>query len=170
MSGADIERAIAGDDWLRARKLIQAVLKRSPEDHWLLARLALTHYEEREYATALRHALKAAGIAPHCLLVLWEVAGAMDMLEQSSAALRAYRKLTRKSLDGLAHGPCGEGLAWARGLIADVYFRVGQIHERLGRRRRALRAFEQARSWRKKQASCIYPRAELNTHLRGLRA
>ena len=169
MSGAEIERAIGADDWPRARKLIRAELKRSPKDHWLLARLALTHYEQRDYATALRYALRAEEIAPYCPLVLWEVGGAMDMLDQSSA-LRVYRKLTRQSLDDLADGPCGEGLAWARGLIADVYFRVGRIHERLGRRRLALRAFEQALSTRAKRASCIYPRTELNAHLRKLRA
>jgi tetratricopeptide (TPR) repeat protein len=170
MSGAEIERAIAADDWPRAGRLIQTALKRSPKHHWLLARLALTHYKERNYATALRYALRAAEIAPYCPLVLWEVAGAMDMLDQASAALRVYRQLTRKSLNDLAHGPCGEGLAWARGLIADVYFRVGQIHERLGKRRLALRAFEQALSTRAKRASCIYPRTELNAHLRRLRA
>ena len=113
VTGPEIERAIASDDWENARKLIRVALKKAPEDHWLLARLALTHYEQRDYTTALRYGLEAAEIAPACPLVLWEVAGAMDMLDQPSAALRVYRKLTRRSIDNLAHGPCGEGIARA---------------------------------------------------------
>ncbi len=52
--GPEIESAIAADDWKNARKLIRAAMKKTPEDHWLLARLALTYYEQRDYATALR--------------------------------------------------------------------------------------------------------------------
>lgn len=99
MTGPEIERAIDAEDWQGARRLIRAGLKKAPEHHWLLARLALTHYEERDYATALQYGLQAVDIAPQCPLALWEVAGAMEMLGQSSAALRVYRKLTRRSLD-----------------------------------------------------------------------
>lgn len=92
----------------------------------------------------------------------------MEMLGQSSAALRVYRKLTRRSLDDVAHGPCGEGMVWARGLVADVYFRVGQIHTEAGRRVLARRAFEKALVCRRERASCIYSRREISAHLRGL--
>lgn len=87
----------------------------------------------------------------------------MEMLGKSSAALHVYKKLTRKSLGDVAHGPCGEGLVWARGLVADVYFRVGQIHKEAGRRVLARRAFEP-----KERARCIYSRKEISAHLRGL--
>ena len=150
--------------------MILAGLRRSPKDHWLLARLALAHYEQREYATALKFGLKAADLAPYCPLVLWEVAGAMDMLEEGSAALRVYRKITRKSLADLANGPCGEGLLRARGLLADVYYRIGRIHDRHQRPHRAIAAFEKALSWRSERATCIYDRREIQARLRRLRA
>src|SRR5262249_15455183 len=98
IDGAEIEEAIAAADWRGARMIILSALKRSPADHWLFARLALTHYEKRHYARSLKYAMHAAELAPHCPLVLWEVGGAMDMLEEGSAALRVYGKLTRKSL------------------------------------------------------------------------
>jgi tetratricopeptide (TPR) repeat protein len=166
--GPEIEEAITLEDWSGARRIIRAVLRRSPADHWLLARLALTHYEERDYARALKYAMRAAEQAPYCPLVLWEIAGAMDMLEQSSAALRVYGKLTRKSLDDLAYGPCGEGLQWARGIMADGYYRIGRIHERQNRRKRAIAAFEKALSWQKERATCIYARREIQGRLRRL--
>lgn len=168
MTGSEVERAIDAEDWQRARRLIRAGLKKTPENHWLLARLALTHFEERDYMTALHYGLQAADIAPRCPLVLWEVAGAMEMLGQSSAALRVYGKLTRRSLDAVAHGPCGEGMVWARGLVADVYFRVGQIHKDVGRRVLARRAFEKALVCRKERASCIYSKREITARLRSL--
>lgn len=168
--GAEIEEAIALEDWPGARRIIRRALKRSPADHWLLARLALTHYEEREYARALKYAMRAADAAPYCPLVLWEVAGALEMLEQDSAALRVYGQLTRKSLDDLAHGPCGEGLPSARGIMSDVYYRIGCIHEQHSRRKRAIAAFEKALSWRRERAVCIYPRRGIQDRLRRLQA
>lgn len=166
--GSKIERAIEAEDWQGARWLILSGLKNAPDDHWLRARLALTYYEERDYVKALRCALEAADLAPQCPLVLWEIAGAMEMLGQSSAALRVYRKLTRKSLDDIAHGPCGEGIVWARGLVADIYFRVGQIHKEAGRRVLARRALEKALACRKGRASGIYSTREIRAHLRRL--
>jgi hypothetical protein len=49
----EIENAIRRDDWKGARRLVRAALRRQPDSHWLLARLALTYYEEFDYERAL---------------------------------------------------------------------------------------------------------------------
>lgn len=132
-----IEARIAAEDWEAARGLIERELRRTPASHWLLARLALTYYEQHDYQTALRCGTQAQDLAPDCPLVLWEVAGALDMLERKHEAITVYRQITCRTLDDLAHGPCGEGLAWARGLVADSYYRMGRSHEDLGETNKA---------------------------------
>ena len=66
-------------------------LRRKRDDHWLLSRLALTHYEQRQYRRALHYELKALQIAPYCHLVVWGYAGTLEMLERNKEALQPYR-------------------------------------------------------------------------------
>jgi tetratricopeptide (TPR) repeat protein len=66
-----IEKAIIRDEWLLARRLITEALVRKPQDHWLLSRLALTYYEQRQYRRALNYELKALQIEPYCPLAIW---------------------------------------------------------------------------------------------------
>src|SRR5215469_7498410 len=48
-----IERLIDAEEWPAARRAIRADLKSDPENHWLLTRLGLTYYEEKDYGRAL---------------------------------------------------------------------------------------------------------------------
>jgi tetratricopeptide (TPR) repeat protein len=68
--GQAVEAALQADDWVGARKLIRTGLRSKPDDHWLLSRLALTFYEQRQYREALKLDLKALKIAPYSPLVL----------------------------------------------------------------------------------------------------
>ena len=54
---------------------------------------------------------------PNCPLALWDYAGALEMLDQTEEALSMYRRLVRRGVSAIAHGTCGEGLAWGRGLM-----------------------------------------------------
>jgi tetratricopeptide (TPR) repeat protein len=139
----EIESLISAERWDDARQAIRSALDAEPTSHWLLARLALTYYEQRRYGDALAVAERARVLAPRCPLVQWEVAGALDMLGRTTEAVRVYRRLIRRGVDSIAHGDCGEGLAWARGLIADCWYRVAHCHRRDGRRSLSARAFEE---------------------------
>lgn len=163
--GEAIEARIAADDWDGARGLIERELRRRPDDHWLLARLALTYYEQYDYATALRYATQAQGLAPDCPLVLWEVAGAIDMLEREREAIDMYARIVSRNLDDLAHGPCGEGVAWARGLVADTYYRLGRCHEDLGEGEVAAEMYRHALKHKGRDALSIYSYKELEEAL-----
>ncbi|HEY2743540.1 MAG TPA: hypothetical protein VGL86_02915, partial [Polyangia bacterium] len=76
-------------------------MRRSPDDHRLLSRLALTYYEQRKYARALDR--------------------------EYEQATRALMRLIRRGVSRMARGPCGEGARWARGLVAHCWSRVGTI-------------------------------------------
>jgi tetratricopeptide (TPR) repeat protein len=125
-----IEDAVAREKWSLASRLIRERLKRSPTDHWLLSRLALTYYEQRQYRRALRYDLKALQDGPYCPLAIWGYASTLDMLKQPTEALKLYRWLISWGEDELAYGPCGEGIRSARSLIADCYYRIAAIQGR----------------------------------------
>lgn len=139
----EIETAIGLSDWKEARRLIRAALRRQPDSHWLLTRLSATFYEERNYAQALSVGLDACEVAPNCPLVLWDLAGTFDMLDRHADAVKLYRRLIKRGVEEIAVGDCGEGRAWARGLVADCWYRIAGCESKRGQRVRAVQSYEQ---------------------------
>jgi tetratricopeptide (TPR) repeat protein len=156
-----IEFAIGREDWKQARKLIRMWLRRSPNSHWLLTRMGLTYYEQRQYRRALGYERRAMRIAPRCPLVMWDYAGTLDMLGRKKEALALFRRLLNRGEKALADGPCGEGRKWARALMADCLYRIGTILEEEHQRKRAVRAYTQHLARRKRGAQSIYPLREV---------
>lgn len=157
----EIEERIASEDWVGARSLIRAELRRDPDSHWLLSRLALTYDEQRRYQVALNWARKALDRAPRCPLVLWDYAGTLDQLGHHREAVRGYSQLVRRGVNAIAYGPCGEGLRWARSLVADALFRRALAYAALGDRSRARRSLERHLEFRREGAKSIYPLREV---------
>jgi tetratricopeptide (TPR) repeat protein len=155
-----IEKAIERDEWDKARTLIRYWLRSAPDDHFLLTRLALTYYEQRQYKRALHYELKALQIAPYCQLVIWDYAGTLDMLGRKKEALALYRWLISWGEDELAYGPCGEGVRSARSLIADCYYRIGNILVEQRQWKRAAAAYKEHLSRRTRGTRSIYPLRE----------
>jgi tetratricopeptide (TPR) repeat protein len=145
-----IEAAIADEDWSEARALILAALTKAPEDHWLLARLSTTYYEERDYAKALETIERAHRLKPDCPLVLWDYAGTLSAVGKPREALKLYSRLIKKGPRAVgAMKPCGEGTEWALSLLTDCIYRSGVCWEQLGKTDAALRwyhAFIQLRT------------------------
>jgi len=138
---ARIEQLIAKERWLEARALIQLFLEARPDDHFMLSRLALTHYEQRHYRRALSIETRALALQPRCPMVLWGLAGAHHMLGHLDEATRIYQRLIRRGAPRLARGECGEGVRDARRLIADCWLRLGLIREAAERPRQAKAAY-----------------------------
>ena len=128
----DIEALIRAERWAGARGLIKKRLKKEPTNHWLLARLGLTYYEQRQYERALACEEEALRIEPNCPLALWDYAGSLQMLRRHREALDIYEKITQRGAERIAVGQCGEGLAWANGLVADCYYRMMDSLDALG--------------------------------------
>lgn len=166
-SAAGIERLLAAEDWAGARRLVRKALASSPEDHWLWSRLALTYYEQRRYTEALTHELRALGLQPSCPLALWGLAGAHQMLGHMDDAGVLYRRLIRRGAPRIATGRCGEGLRWARGLVADCWYRLGEIREARGQRARAAAAYREHLAARRGGAS-IYDAGAVRAKLKAL--
>jgi len=167
-SGEAIEKAIARDEWVRARRLIRAALACEPNSHWLLSRLALTYYEQRQYRRALNYEIKALQIEPYCPMAIWGYAGTLDMLERDKEALEIYGWLISWGEDELAYGKCGEGIQRARSLIADCFYRIACILEALGQHKKALLFYQEHLSRRNRGTRSIYPLKEVKANMKAL--
>ena len=165
-----IERLINAEDWPAARRAVRAKLRSSPNDHWLLTRLGLTYYEERRYKQALKYSLRALEEAPNCPLALWDYAGALDMLDQDEAALNVYLLLVRRGIQQIAFGDCGEGLAWARGLIADCHYRMAHCYAALHRPKMAIKSLNSHIGLRGPGCRSIYSLAKVREEFGKLHA
>jgi tetratricopeptide (TPR) repeat protein len=166
-TGRRIEGLIAAGRWTAARKVIRDLLKQRPDDHWLLSRMALTYYEQRAYKKAMAFELRAVEIQPTCPLALWGLAGTLEMVGREAEASDVYRRLIRRGSRRLATDRCGEGTRWAHGLVADCWFRLGQIRVRAGRPREALAAYRKHLAIRSSGAS-IYTAAQVRRRLKEL--
>ena len=156
-----LDRLIRSGAWTAARRALKSELKRDPGNHWLLARLSLTYYEQRKYRRACDVSRQALARAPLCPLALWDHAGALQMLGRHREALRLYTTLVRRGVDSIAHGECGEGVAKARGLVADCCYRQSLSYSALGQRRRALAALAEHLEMRGPGCRSIYPLTEV---------
>ena len=157
----EIENALEKEDWKEARRLARSALHRKPNDHWLITRLSLTYYEQFDYRRALAIGRQAYRLAPRCPLVLWDMAGTLDMLQKYRDAAIIFQRLIRRGIESIAFDSCGEGLAWARGLVADCWYRLARVYGKQKFRRKAVRCYLQHLSMRGPGCRSIYPIREV---------
>ena len=164
-----IEALIEADDWKGARAVIAAALRKEPDSHWLLSRLALTYYEEFKYEKALALDGQALTLAPNCPLALWGYAGALEMLDRPREALKLFQRLIRRGSESIAFGECGEGLARSRGLVADCWYRMAGCYAALGNRAKEIESFDTHIDLRGPGCHSIYPLREVHKEVNQVR-
>jgi len=128
-----LQELLNNECWEEARTLILGWLEEDPEDHWLLAELSNTYYEEHNYEKALHYVEQALRFAPKCPLVLWHYAGALDMLERDEEAINVWKKIVKRGVNSIAYGECGEGIRRARSFVNDSRYRIGLAYADLGK-------------------------------------
>jgi tetratricopeptide (TPR) repeat protein len=163
-----LERYLKDEEWEKARRIIKGMLAQSPQDHWLLASLAHTHYEQYEYARALAILQKARKIAPRCPLVLWYFAGALDMLGREKEAIAIWKGLLKRGLENIAFGECGEGLRRAELYLNDARYRIGCSYADLGMKALAARYLNDHLKHRRRGLRSEYSLRQVRRKLRTL--
>jgi tetratricopeptide (TPR) repeat protein len=160
-----IKKLFELEKWKGVRKVLLAELEKEPASHWLLTRLATTYYEVRDYQEAITLGMQAYELAPHCPLVLWDLAGALQMMGDDKAALTMYEQLLQRGVKRVAEDECGEGCAWATALLTDCLFRMGESFAALGRTKAARRVLQAYLVMRGKGAGSIYSAEDAVTAL-----
>ncbi len=126
------------EDYESAKKILTKEIEEYPNDHWLLAELAISYYELRDYKTALIYSGKAIKLAPDCPLTMDYHAIILFANEETEKSLEIWSKLLNKDVEDIAFGQCGEGKRFAKSLINDVRFRLGDVHLKLNDKKNAL--------------------------------
>jgi tetratricopeptide (TPR) repeat protein len=165
----DVESLIRAEKWGAARVLIRRRLKQEPRSHWLLTRLGLTYYEQRKYEEALACHEEAVFLSPTCPLVLWDYAGTLQMLGRHRETLDVHRRLSRRGIKRIAFGACGEGVAWAKGLVADCYYRMMDSLDAVGDKDGATTMLVKHLDLRGPGCRSIYPLGEVRRKGQALR-
>jgi len=157
----EVEVLVRAERWNDARRAITVELRSDPRNHWLVSRLALTFYEQRRYKDTLILNERALALNPRCPLSLWDYAGTLQMLDRNNEAAEVYRRLIRRGSKRIANGPCGEGLARARGLIADCHLRLSDSLRALNLESESLIHFEKHLDLRGPGCQSIYSLKDL---------
>ena len=140
---ARIDKAFQRENWPAARMEIEKELAKNPDEHWLYARLSSTYYEEKKYGKALLQAKRASKLAPHCPLVLWDLAGALAATGAVPEALRIYKSLMKKGVDKIGEDECSEGPDWIASLLIDCLYRAALCYRELGKTTTSLKFLRQ---------------------------
>ena len=116
------------ENWFKAKKLLENELTKFPNDHFLLTQLGEVFYEMQEYNQAKIYTEKAYNLAPNCPLASNNYAVVLYMHENNNKAIELWKQLLNKDIEEIAEGECGEGLSFAKSLINDIRFRIGDAY------------------------------------------
>ena len=166
-----VNTAIAKQNWSCLRQLVLDEMAKNRDghsDHWLLDRLSLSYYEERDYKSAYKVIKEAEELAPECPLVLWDLAGTLDMLGDKSAAIDIWRRLIKRGYQSVASDECGEGIRWAKSLLNDCRYRVAISLWDIGDVKQAYREMQQHLKHRSPGIPSVYPIQEARAELEKL--
>lgn len=167
----------AQEKWSEARRVIEARLESSPDDHWLLERLATTNYEERQYAKALSIIEQARKLVPECPLAIWTHANTLDMLGRIKDASALYARLIKRAADSgfesIAVDECGEGQRWTLELMTDCVYRLALCCAKMNKKKPggtdlALRMLRKIAHWRDMGVEGIYDAADVQKQIERL--
>jgi len=165
----EIETLFAAEQWKAARARLERERLKKPDDHWVLTQIGVTHYEEKNYVEALELFLQSLRIVGDCPLTLWNVAGALDALGNTRAALRVYTSLVNSKVSP-KKDPCWESQEWSDALKADCVFRIGACFEELGQKETAEHCFAQYLALRSLGIEGIYSADEALARMQSLNA
>ena len=139
---AKINELFEQDKWEDARALLERERKKDPNSHWVLTQLGVTFYEQRKYDEALRIFHASLEIKDDCPLTLWHLAGSLDALGKSAAAMRIYTWIL-ESKTTPNDDPCWESKSWTDSLKTDSVYRLGVCFRHQGKKEEAERCFRQ---------------------------
>lgn len=163
-----IDALFSSQQWSELDQLISESLQGTSDDHWLHVRRADAWYAQGKHARAARLYQKVLESMPRCPLGRWGLANTLMARGDADDARKLFASLARQKPEVMGTGECGEGVRWARGLVADANFRLGQLEEQAGAKPAARRRYQAYLRLLQLPALSLESRREANTRLRAL--
>ncbi|TAH20126.1 MAG: hypothetical protein EAZ08_06960 [Cytophagales bacterium] len=156
-----IDQYLAQQKYMQARAVLKRNWKKEPDNVWLMARISTTYYEEKKYKAAMDWAEKAYLLCPQDPLVIWDYAGALDMLGQTEQAIALYHRILAMSYQQIGLEYTGEGIRWAKSLLNDCRYRIALAYSDLGKDAIALKFMREHQIHRVKGLPSLYSSKEV---------
>ena len=115
-------------EWEKAEKILLKLLENEPDNFWLLTSISSLKYEMKKYEESREYSVLAYKLNPNSPLVLWDYAGVLFMLDEEEIAIEHLTKIIDMGEIKVAFEETTEGLKWAKSIINDSYFKIGQAH------------------------------------------
>jgi tetratricopeptide (TPR) repeat protein len=132
--GQQIDAFLEKDDWNGLIGLLTSFVSKDPDDHWLLAYMALAYYEKQDYDTALDYVTKAMALDERCPVVLWQAGLIFKMKSQKQVAIALFQEIIDRGWRSVAFDLCCSNYTAARSLVADCKYMISMTYKELGNR------------------------------------
>jgi len=156
------------ENWQDAKALLESELSTAPDDHFLLTQLGEVFYEMRDYNTAIRYTQRAYELAPDCPLALNNHAVVLYMHNKNDEAIAIWQSLLNKDLHEIAHNECAEGLQFAKTLLNDIRFRIGDAYHTANNNQKALEYFKMHLANRKRGQMSNFTKTEVENEIKNI--
>jgi tetratricopeptide (TPR) repeat protein len=156
------------EDYAVVIDLLQKEIEQTPDEHWLYAQLAISYYELRDYKMAMQFSEKAVNLSPDCPLALDYHASILLANGKAKEALLIWNNLLDRDIDDIAHGDCGEGVRFAKSLLNDIRFSVGDAYIEMKNKEKALWYYKSHLANRQKGVFSNFKRSEVLKEIKKL--
>ena len=116
-------------DCAGARRRLRSWLEADPDDHWVMAKMAQTYEEQRQYWTALNWAIHLLRIRPRCPIALWELACILNEERRLDPVAADYRTWIERPSRSYTTGPCDQSRAWAERSVSDCWSSLAWLEQ-----------------------------------------
>lgn len=155
-AGRRIERKVKimwdSDDFAALRKYLRPIVKKYPQEYFFTIELSDTCIELELYDEALEHAQSAYNNEPSDPLALSQLIKALYYHRDYERVVEKTRELQKRGEFDIAYCLHGEGIQWARGLLADASFCCAASLLRLGRLQESQKEILIHENYRKRKA------------------
>lgn len=153
------------EDYAKAKRLLKKELENHPEEYWIVTNLAIVYYESGDFKKALEYSNKAMEMAPNDPLVLNYHAPILRVNDRFQEAIDTWMKVMNMSEEELANSRFGEGVKWAKSLVNDIRYNLGNAYSLLDDYATAVKYYQEHLSNRKRGMYSIYSKAEVQQEL-----
>lgn len=152
------------EKWKKAKKVLMVLLNEESDNFFLWTSLSSVTYELRDYKKALEYSKKAYKLYPESPLVLWDYAAILYVLNKDKKARKKWEQIIEYGEEKVAE-ITKEGLRWAKRIVNDSRFRLGQSHFYDGNDSKSQRYFDEHLKYRKKGISSLYKKKRVIKYL-----